>query len=98
MNGNDRRNHTETLDLTGVSDINILDTTATPLRRASMTGKQDRLSNGSLAFGKKKKSSQANSGEKEVRYNFKGQDRFVNATKCFICEKKFGMGTKRHHW
>jgi hypothetical protein len=39
MNGNDRRNHTETLDLTGVSDINILDTTATPLRRASMTGK-----------------------------------------------------------
>lgn len=50
------------------------------------------------AFGKKQNSAQVTSGDKSVKYNFKGQEKFANAAKCYICEKKFGMGTKRHHW
>jgi hypothetical protein len=99
MNESVKRSATTTIDM---ESVNILDTTATPLynRRSSMTGKSYHKQgpNRSLAFGKKKKGSQAKGGEKEVRYNFKGQEKFANAAKCFICDKKFGMSSKRHHW
>ena len=68
----EQRHRTTAVDISSMD--NILDTTATPLRRASMTGKRPNILPYSnfLAFGKKKKGSKANSGEKEVRYNFKG--------------------------
>jgi len=53
-----------------------------------------------IVFEKKKKSGNTagSRGKKEVRYNFKGANQFQNGVKCFICDKKFNLGNKRHHW
>lgn len=36
--------------------------------------------------------------QKNARYNFKGPEKFMNNQMCFLCEKKFAMSVKRHHW